>query len=333
MDQFWKDRPVLITGASGFVAAHIARRLLDRGALVQCLLRNPEEPGALALLDLHHRVRIVEGHVEDLPRLQNLLNEHRIDAVFHLAAQSIVGVASASPLATFEANIRGTYRLLEACRCTASVRRIVVASSEKAYGSPRDPLSTEQHPLAGLSPYDASKACADIICRSFAYSCQLPVAVVRSANIYGPGDLNLSRIVPGAIDSLLRHQPPVIRGDGTPVREFIHVDDVARGYILLAEQIGESRGEAFNIGAGSPISIIDLVNLLIRIAGLEGQIRPAILQPPGRPSRTDLLSISSELIRHRLGWKPLIALDDGLHLTFEWYRQHQHLLPGNHPRH
>lgn len=324
MDQFWNNRPALITGASGFVGAHIARMLLERGARVFCLLRKPEHPGALARLNLHQQVRIVRGVVEDLAGLRTILREERIDAVFHLAAQSIVGVANLSPLDTFESNIRGTYLLLESCRTVNSVRRIVVASSEKVYGAPHDSHCTEEHPLGGLSPYDASKICADIISRSFAHSYQLPVAVLRSANIYGPGDLNLSRIVPGTIHSLLRGLPPIIRGDGTPVREFIHVDDVARAYLLLAEQIDLCRGEALNVSAGPPIRIIDLVDLLIRLAGLESRLRPAVMTEVA-PNRLDSLSISTDLISQRLSWNPQIRLDAGLRLTFEWYQEHQDL--------
>lgn len=350
MNQFWKNRPVLVTGASGFVGAHIARALLDRGAEVFCLQRRPDLPGALTHLRLTHgvapvnqdnqdnqgnggnRLRVISGAIEDRPQLQLALDKYGIDSVFHLAAQSIVGIAALSPVDTFEANIRGTYLLLDACRHASTVRRIIVASSEKAYGAPRELPCTEQHPLLGLSPYDASKACADLVSRAFAHACQLPVAVVRSTNVYGPADLNLSRIIPGTINSLLHEEAPVIRGDGTPIREFIHVDDVARGYLLLAEMIDQTRGEAFNLGSGQSTSIIDLVNLLIRIAGHEDRLRPAVLHPPSGASKADILTLSTEKIR-QLNLPQPLTLEQGLPLTFEWYRRNLSLLPAHSRRH
>lgn len=320
MDSFWKNRPTLITGASGFVAAHIAELLLQQGAVVTCLLRNPDRPGALSLLNLDRQVRTVQGAVEDLPLMKALLNNQQIDAVFHLAAQSIVGIAAQSPTATFESNIRGTYNLLEACRGATSVRRVVVASSEKVYGASGTASYHEEQPLAGQSPYDVSKSCADLISRSFAVTCGLPVAVIRSSNIYGPGDLNLSRIVPGTVFSILEGIPPVIRGDGSPAREFIYVADVARSYLLLAEQIELAAGEAFNVSTGSPIRIIDLVSLLLRVAGLESRLLPHILQPSTSPV-SDCLSISTDKIYQRLGWKAQVQLEEGLRQTVAWYRQ------------
>ncbi len=320
MTSFWKNRTAFVTGAAGFVGAHVTRMLVEQGATVVCLQRDAIRINPLDLFDLRSRITTVTGSIEDLPLMQRILNEYEIEAVFHLAAQAIVGVANRSPISTFETNIRGTYMLLEACRLVPTVKRVVVASSDKAYGSHQELPYTEEHPLHGLYPYDASKACTDIIARSFALSYQLPVAVSRFANIYGPGDLNLSRIVPGTLLSLLRGEAPIIRSDGTPIREFVHVEDVARGYLLLAEQIDQTRGEAFNFGADSPISILDFVNLMIRVAGLEGRISPQILLKEKIDREIDAQYLSAHKASARLGWNEAISLEAGLRLTLDWYR-------------
>lgn len=323
---FWKKRTAFVTGATGFVGAHVTRQLVDQGATVICLQRDGVRPSPLDLFDLRQRVTVINGSIEDLPLMQRILNEYEVEAVFHLAAQAIVGVANRSPISTFETNVRGTYMLLEACRLSPSVKRIVVASSDKAYGSHAELPYTEDHPLLGLYPYDASKACTDIIARSFAHSYQLPVAVSRFANIYGPGDLNLSRIVPGTLLALLRGETPLIRSDGTPIREFVHVDDVARGYLLLAAEIEQTRGEAFNFGADAPISILDFVNLMIRVAGLEGRVAPQILLKEKIDREIDAQYLSAQKATNRLGWREEIPLETGLRLTLEWYRDNLHRL-------
>src|SRR5215510_7174648 len=216
-DLFWKNRNAFVTGATGFVGAHVARALVERGARVVCLQRDSVRANLLDLFDLRRKVAVVNGSVEDYGLMERVLTEYEIEAVFHLAAQAIVGAANRSPLSTFEANIRGTYFLMEACRRNQTVKRVVVASSDKAYGSHTDLPYQEDFPLLGLFPYDASKACTDILARSFAHTYKTPVVVSRFANIYGPGDMNLSRVIPGTILSVLRDQAPVIRSDGTPV--------------------------------------------------------------------------------------------------------------------
>lgn len=322
MGSFWNNRQAFVTGAAGFVGAHVARMLVEQGANVVCLQRDAVRESALDLFDLRRRVTVVNGTIEDLPLMERVLNEYEIEAVFHLAAQAIVGVANRSPLSTFETNIRGTYLLLEACRRTETIRRIVVASSDKAYGSHADLPYTEEHELRGLFPYDASKACTDIIARSFAHSYRLPVAVSRFANIYGPGDLNLSRIVPGTFLSLLRGEAPIIRSDGSPIREFVYVDDVARGYLRLAERIDEVIGEAFNFGADAPIAILDFVNRMIRVAGYEGQISPQILLREKIAREIDAQYLSAAKATRRLDWREEVTLDEGLRRTWEWYRDY-----------
>jgi CDP-glucose 4,6-dehydratase len=321
MDSFWNNRNSFVTGATGFVGAHVARMLVEEGARVVCLQRDAVRANPLDLFDLRRRVTVVNGSVEDFALMERIVNEYEIEAVFHLAAQAIVGAANRSPLSTFEANIRGTYSLLEACRRNEMVRRIVVASSDKAYGSHDRLPYREDDPLLGLFPYDASKACADIIARSFAHTYKTPVAVSRFANIYGPGDVNLSRIIPGTVVSALRDEAPIIRSDGTPIREFVYVDDVARGYLLLAEKIDEAAGEAFNFGAGEPVQMLALVNQIIGLAGKTGRLTPDILLDRKIEREIDAQYLSADKAAALLGWRAEIGLDAGLSQTIEWYRQ------------
>jgi CDP-glucose 4,6-dehydratase len=319
---FWKNRNAFVTGATGFVGAHIARMLVEEGARVVCLQRDAVRANSLDLFDLRRRVTVINGSVEDLALMERVINEYEIEAVFHLAAQAIVGVANRSPFSTFEANVRGTYSLLEACRRVETIQRVVVASSDKAYGSHEQLPYNEDYPLLGLFPYDASKACTDIIARSYAHTYRTPVVVSRFANIYGPGDMNLSRIIPGAIVSALRNEAPIIRSDGTPIREFIYVDDVARGYLLLAEKIDKVIGEAFNFGAGEAIQMLDLVKRIIRLAGKEGRVEPRVTLQRKIEREIDVQYLSAEKAEARLGWRAEIDLDEGLKRTIEWYRAH-----------
>jgi CDP-glucose 4,6-dehydratase len=319
---FWKNRNAFVTGATGFIGAHIARALLDQGARVVCLERDAVRSNSLDLFELRRRVTVVSGALEDFALMERILNEYEIEAVFHLAAQAIVGAANRSPLSTFEANIRGTYSLLEACRQTGTVARVVVASSDKAYGTHEQLPYTEDYPLNGLFPYDASKVCTDVLARSYAYSYQLPVTVTRFANVYGPGDLNLSRIIPGTIVSVLRDEAPVIRSDGTPVREFVYVDDVARGYLLLAERIEAARGEAFNFGTNHPVQMLELARRIIELAGKTGKLEPKVMLKTKIAGEIDAQYLSAEKAGARLGWRAEISLDEGLKRTIEWYRNH-----------
>lgn len=319
---FWKNRNAFVTGATGFIGAHIVRALLERGARVVCLERDAVRSGSLDLFDLRRRVTVINGALEDFALLERSLNEYEIEAVFHLAAQAIVGAANRSPLSTFEANIRGTYSLLEACRQTDTVGRVVVASSDKAYGTHAQLPYTEEYALNGLFPYDASKVCTDVLARSYAHAYQLPVAVTRFANVYGPGDLNLSRIIPGTIISVLRDEAPIIRSDGTPVREFVYVDDVARGYLLLAERIEAARGEAFNFGTNHPVQMLELVNRIIELADKRGKLEPRVMLKTKIAGEIDAQYLSAEKVGARLGWRAEISLNEGLKRTIEWYRNH-----------
>ena len=321
---FWTNRNVLVTGATGFVGAHITRLLVEQGARVICLQRDAVRANGLDLFDLRRRTTVLQGALEDYALLERVLNEYEIEAVFHLAAQAIVGVANRSPLSTFEANVRGTYCLLEACRVTTTVKRIVVASSDKAYGTHETLPYTEDNALNGLFPYDASKVCTDVIARSYAHAYNVPVAVTRFANVYGPGDMNLSRVVPGTILSVLNDEAPIIRSDGTPIREFVYVDDVARGYLLLAERIEEAQGEAFNFGTGEQVQMLDLVERIIRLAGKT--LEPKILLQTKIAGEIDAQYLSAAKVEARFGWQAEINLDEGLRRTIAWYQENRSIL-------
>lgn len=326
---FWRGRSVLVTGASGFVGSWLVNGLVARGARVVGLVHRHEgggeRPSNLTLLGLRERISVVEGDIADLAFLQRSLAEHEIDSCFHLAAQALVGIAATSPIATFDVNICGTWNVLEACR-VAGVERIVVASTDKAYGEQPQLPYTEDLPLCGIYPYDASKACADILARSYAHTFGMPLGVSRMTNVYGGGDLNFSRVVPGTIRSILRGEEPVIRSDGTPVRDYLYVSDAVRAYLSLAEHLpGEGvSGEAFNFGTSSPVSVLELVGQIAAAAG-------AAVAPVADPSRPanheiDRLYLDPGKAGRLLGWHAETLLDEGLRRTIEWYRAHSELV-------
>ncbi|PYS88472.1 MAG: sugar dehydratase [Acidobacteria bacterium] len=317
----WANQVALVTGGSGFVGANLTAKLLSLGTQVIVLERDRPAPNSLDVLGIRDKTTLVTGSVDDLFLCERLLNDYQPGFVFHLAAQALVGAANRSPLSTFEANIRGTYVLLEACRRYGQASAVVVASSDKAYGIHSELPYKEQFELKGQFPYDVSKACTDLISRSFAATFDLPVTITRSANIYGPGDINLSRIIPGTIVSALKGERPVIRSDGTPVREFIHVDDVVDGYLTLAENIDISRGEAFNFGTDEPVKIIDLVEMIIRLAG-RTDLEPEILLTTKIAGEIDAQYLSGEKMAATFDWKPRRSLEDGIQESIEWYRQH-----------
>ena len=246
---FWRDRPTLVTGATGFLGGWLVRRLVDSGADLVCLVRDWVPQSLLVKDCLIEKVKVVRGDVRDQKLLERVLGEYEVDTVFHLAAQTIVGIANRNPVSTFETNIAGTWELLEACRRSPMVKQIILASSDKAYGDHEKLPYDEDMPLNGQHPYDVSKSCADLIARSYAVTYDLPVVTTRCGNFYGGGDLNWNRIVPGTIRSVLRSQRPTIRSDGQYIRDYFYVEDGAAAYTLLAEKLAENRGlrgEAFN---------------------------------------------------------------------------------------
>jgi CDP-glucose 4,6-dehydratase len=296
---------------------------LEEGIVVTVLKRDEDPRSALRLLGLEGRVSVVHGDVRDFDLLQRALADYEVDTVFHLAAQTLVGAANASPVPTFDANIRGTWTLLEACRVHGA-QRVLVAASDKAYGAHDELPYREDFALQPRYPYDVSKACTDLIARSYFHTFGLPVAVTRLANIYGGGDANASRLVPEAVAAALAGRPPVIRSDGTPERDFLYVEDAATAYLALAREIDRAAGEAFNAGSGRPVAVRELVELICRLTGsdLEPDIR-GIGTPEGEISRQ---YVDSSKLRALTGWEPRVELEEGLRRTVEWYRAHPEAL-------
>lgn len=317
----WQARNVFVTGATGLLGSWLVEELLAQGAQVTTLVRDWVAGARPIAEDFLAKTNVVRGALEDHPTVLRALNEYEIDTVFHLGAQTIVGTASRSPLSTFEANIRGTWNLLEACReCSSLVQRVVVASSDKAYGAHEALPYTEDTPLVGRFPYDVSKSCADLISFSYHETYGVPVAVTRCGNLFGGGDLNYNRLVPGTIRAALLDKAPIIRSDGTLIRDYFYVRDAVAAYLTLAEQM-ESRnlaGEAFNFGTGRPVSVLELVDLILTLAG-KTSLQPQILNEANHeiPRQT----LSSTKAQTVLGWSSQFSLEDGLRETIEWYRK------------
>lgn len=319
MNAFWRDRPTLVTGATGLVGSWLVRRLVDAGASVVCLIRDWVPQSELVRTDLLDHVVIVRGDVRDQALLERALGEHEIDTVMHLAAQTIVTIANRNPESTFDTNVRGTWALLEACRRSPLVQQIAFASSDKAYGSQERLPYDEDSPLQGRHPYDASKSCADLIAQAYATTHGVPVAITRCGNFYGGGDLNWNRIVPGTIRSVLRQQRPVIRSDGCYVRDYFYVEDGAAMYMQLAERLALDRtliGEAFNFSNESRVTVLELVEKILALMGSD--LQPDVRNETPNEIREQYLNATKA--RERLDWRPLFDLDEGLDRTVSWYR-------------
>lgn len=297
----------------------LVRLLLDAGADLVCLVRD-WIPQSLLIQDrLIDQVKVVRGDVEDQGLLERILGEYEVYTVFHLAAQTIVGIANRNPVSTFETNVAGTWNLLEACRRSPAVKQIVMASSDKAYGDHENLPYDEDTPLNGQHPYDVSKSCADLIARSYAVTFGLPVSTTRCGNFYGGGDLNWNRIVPGTIRSVLRNQRPVIRSDGKYIRDYFYVEDGAAAYVLLAEKLAampELRGQAFNFSNEIQVSVLDLVQQILKL--MQSDLRPDVLSQTDNEIRHQYLSAAKA--RRVLDWHPVFTFEEGLQRTINWYR-------------
>lgn len=324
MSQFWTDRRTFVTGSTGLVGSWLVRALVERRAYVVALVRDWDPQSEFVRSGIIHRVTVVNGVLEDYAALERAINEHEIETVFHLGAQTIVGTALRSPFPTFEANIRGTYNLLEACRVHQDlVKRIVVASSDKAYGDTEILPYTEEMPPLGRHPYDVSKSCADLLARAYHQTYRLPVAITRCGNIYGGGDLNWSRIVPGTIRSLYQRERPIIRSDGKFVRDYLYVQDAVQAYLRTAEALERPAipGEAFNFAPDQPRAVLEVVETLCRLMGRE-DLPPVILNQVKAEIRDQYLS--SEKARRLLNWTAAYSFEQGLAETVEWYTDFFH---------
>ena len=315
----WKDRTVLVSGITGFVGSALAVRLMAAGARVVGLVLDEIPDSSLRQLGLERRVIVVRGCLEDAALLDRTVADHEPEVVYHLGAQAIVGTAMREPVDTFKANIEGTWNMLEACRGRRHVRAVVVASSDKAYGTHADLPYREDAPLLPRYPYDVSKACADLLARCYVATWGLPVVTTRFANIYGPGDLNFSRIVPDTVRAALEGRRPVIRSDGSPERDYLFIDDAVDLYLRLAERIEDTRGEAFNAGHGEPVRVLDLVRLIVRLAG-RPDLEPEILGAGTPAGEIDRQWLDASKAKRVLGWEPRVGLDEGLRRTIGWYR-------------
>ena len=317
---FWQDRPTFVTGATGLLGGWLVQRLLEVGADVVCLVRDWVPQSELVSARLIEHVKAVRGDMQDQDLMERALGEYEINTVFHLAAQTIVGIANRNPISTLETNIQGTWVLLEACRRSPTVSQIVLASSDKAYGDHGELSYDEKTPLQGRHPYDVSKSCADLIAQAYATTYGLPVAITRCGNFYGGGDLNWNRIVPGTIRSVLRGQRPVIRSDGQYVRDYFYVEDAAAAYMLLAKQLSqrpELRGQAFNFSNETPVTVLDMVERILTL--MCSDFQPEVHDEATNEIRHQYLSAAKA--RRVLSWKPLFSLDEGLKATIEWYRR------------
>jgi len=317
---FWKDRPVLLTGATGLVGSWLARRLMEAGADVVCLVRDWVPQCELVRGGIIEHMKVVRGDIRHRETIERAIGEFEVDTVIHLAAQTIVGIANRNPISTFESNIQGTWNLLEACRRAPAVKSIVVASSDKAYGDQEILPYGEDTPLQGRHPYDVSKSCADLIAQAYAKTYGLPVAVTRCGNFYGGGDLNWNRIVPGTIRSVLRGERPVIRSDGQYVRDYFYVEDGAAAYILLAEKLycrPDLRGLAFNFSLELQVTVLELVERILK--AMNSSLDPLVLNEASNEIRRQFLS--AERARSMLNWSPLFTLDEGIARTIPWYQE------------
>jgi len=316
----WENMNVLVTGADGFIGSHVAQALVEKGAEVTTIVRDVRKCNNTDVLNIKDKVNIVYGDIIDFKDCERVINEYDTEFCFHIAAQAIVGHANRSPLSTFKSNIKGTWNVLEACRISKTIKGVVIASSDKAYGQQKKLPYTEESPLSGYFPYDVSKACAEMIARSYYMTYNLSLAITRNANTYGPADMNLSRIIPDVITRLLKGKQPVIRSDGNPKRDYMYIKDAVNAYLILAENLHRKDvvGQAFNFGTGKPISVLNLYKKIIKLMGKN--VEPKILGQA--KNEIDMQYLDSTKARKILGWKEEYDIDSGLKETIDWYKNY-----------
>ena len=316
---FWRDRNIFVTGCTGLLGSWLTEALVQAGASVVGLVRDTVPQSQLYRSGTIEQIKVVRGELCDYDLLERTIAEYEIEYIYHLAAQTIVGTANRAPMSTFETNIRGTYMLLEAARRNATVSGVIVASSDKAYGAQPDLPYTEDAPLIGNHPYDVSKSCADMIAQAYAHSYQLPAIVMRCANLYGGGDLNWNRILPGTIRSVLQGERPIIRSDGTFKRDYLYVKDAVQGYLTAVRCFADQAqfGEAFNLGMGHPVQALDVVETIIKMSDYP-DLQPIILDEVENEIQDQYLC--SDKAKRLLGWEPQFTLESGLKETMAWYQ-------------
>lgn len=317
-ENYWKDKNVFITGCTGLLGSWLTKKLVEQEANVVGLIRDLVPRSNLNWSGFNEKITTVRGELEDYFILERTLNEYEIDSVFHLGAQTIVTIANRNPLSTFNTNIKGTWNLLEACRRSPSVEKIVFASSDKAYGAQEKLPYNEDTPLEGRHPYDVSKSCADLICRSYHETYDLPVCITRCGNFYGGGDLNFNRIVPGTIRSILRNQRPIIRSDGSMIRDYFYIEDGAEAYLSLAEHMDNPKihGHGFNFSNEEPVDVIGIVGKVLKV--MHSNLKPVILNQASNEIESQYLS--SKKAKTILNWTPTYTMEEGLEKTIEWYK-------------
>lgn len=317
MDKFWRSRRVFITGYTGFLGSWLVKYLINKKTCIVGLVRD-EQPESNSLLDgLTAKLTIVRGSLEDYSLIRRIINEYEIETVFHLAAQTIVTVANQDPISTFEANIKGTWNILEACRHAKNIKQAIVSSSDKAYGEKEKLPYVETDPLEGRHPYDVSKSCADLISQAYFHTYHLPVCVTRCANLYGGGDLNYSRIVPGTIRSVFYDESPIIRSDGKYLRDYFYVEDAVLALLALTQEMQDKciLGEVFNFSSGIRMNVFGIVNKILKLMGKK--LKPRVLNETKNEIKDQYLSI--EKAKKLLGWAPRFSLDAGLGEAINWY--------------
>lgn len=318
-DTFWQDRRVFVTGCTGLLGSWLTDTLIQKGATVIGLIHTNPAQSLLVRLGVLSQIETVHGDICDYDLMVDTLNRYQINTIFHLAAQTLVVVANRQPMATFETNIKGTWTVLEAARHCPTVTRVLVASSDKAYGTQPILPYREDAPLQGQHPYDVSKSCADLIARTYAKSYDLPVAVTRCSNLYGGGDFNWNRLIPGTIRSVLRGERPLVRSDGCAKRNYIFIHDAVRGYLMVAEQMHKPavHGEAFNFGVDTPTTVLDMIHTIIKVSD-SPYLEPIILNEAKNEIQEQ--NLCSDKARHILKWVPQYTLESSLAETFAWYR-------------
>ncbi len=318
--EFWNHKNVLVTGAGGFKGSHLVEKLSQTSAHVISLMRSFDPQSYFATQNLNAKSIVVIGDLKDFRKMADLLSRYEITTIFHLGAQPIVTTAMLNPLETLQSNIMGTVNLLESARVYSRVQEIVFVSSDKAYGPCENMPYKEDGRLEGKAPYDVSKSCADLISQTYAHPdvYDMPITIARCANVFGPGDLNMSRIVPGTMEAIIKSQPLQIRSDGKMVREYIYVKDSIDGYISMAENINKTGGEAFNIASRHVMNVVEIVNAISEVLGKK-VVMKILNQAKAEIPRQYL---DGSKIENTIGWKPQYDFEKAINETYQWYKEY-----------